>query len=78
MAGTGMKDLSQILFIHIGTRLIWITPATNNPDATWMCQQAKSFLQHCYDVDLKQAIVMRDNDGRFKKGFGEELEAGKC
>jgi len=75
---TGMKDLFQLLFIHIGTRRIWISPATNNPDANWMSEQARSFLQHCEDVELKHTIVMRDNDGKFQKGFDEVLEAGKC
>ena len=75
---TGMKDLFQLLFIHIGTRRIWISSATNNPDANWMSQQAKSFLQHCDDVELKHTIIMRDNDGKFKKGFDEVLEAGNC
>ncbi|WP_339748766.1 integrase core domain-containing protein [uncultured Rubinisphaera sp.] len=73
-----MKDLFQLLFIHIGTRRIWISPATHNTDANCMSQQAKFFLQHCDDVELKHTIIMRDNDGKFKKGFDEVLEAGKC
>ena len=71
-----MKDLFQLMFIHIGTRRIWISPATNNPDANWMSKQAKSFLQHCEDVELKHTIIMRDNDSKFQKGFDEVLEAG--
>ncbi|WP_339749560.1 integrase core domain-containing protein [uncultured Rubinisphaera sp.] len=73
-----MKDLFQLLFIHIGTRRIWISPATNNPDANWMSEQAKSFMEHCDDVELKHTIIMRDNDGKFQKGFDEVLEAWKC
>ncbi|HBN77037.1 MAG TPA: hypothetical protein DD473_14715 [Planctomycetaceae bacterium] len=75
---TGMKDLFQMLFIHIGTRRIWISTSTNNPNSNGMSQQAKSFLQHCDDVELKHTIIMRGNAGKFQKGFDEVLEARNC
>ncbi|MCA8989952.1 MAG: integrase core domain-containing protein, partial [Planctomycetaceae bacterium] len=43
-----------------------------------MSEQAQSFLQHCDDVELKATIVMRDNDGKLKKGFDNVLEARNC
>ncbi|MCG6156352.1 hypothetical protein [Rubinisphaera margarita] len=74
----GMRDLFQLMFIHVGTRRIWLSPCTAKPDAAWMSKQANDFLLHTRDVELKTRIIMRDNDRKFQKGFNEVLkDAGK-
>ncbi len=42
----GMVDLYLLVFIHKGTRRIWVSPLTANPTGEWMTQQAGPQLRH--------------------------------
>jgi putative transposase len=39
----GMVGLYFLVFIHIGSRRIWISPCTANPTGEWTAQQARNF-----------------------------------
>ena len=71
----GFIPLYLLVFIHLGTRRIWISPSTAHPDSAWVSQQASNFLQHADDIDLPVKIVMRDNDAKFRlTGFDGVIE----
>lgn len=66
-----------LVFIHLGTRRIWISPCTAHPDSAWVSQQARNFLQHASDIDLPVKIMKRDNDAKFRlSGFDGVIEDG--
>lgn len=70
--------LYLLVFIHLGTRRIWISPCTAHPDSAWVSQQARNFLQHADDIDLPVKIVMRDRDGKFQGGFDGIIEGSEA
>ena len=72
----GLVDLYFLVFLHLGTRRIWLSPCTHKPDSAWVVQQGRNFLQHAEDVDLSVEIVMRDNDGKYPAQFDEVLKSG--
>ena len=48
----GLVDVYFMVFIHIGTRQIWISPCTDNPTGDWTTQQGRKFQMHLEDNDL--------------------------
>ena len=71
----GIVDVYLIVFIHIGTRRIWISPCTVQPNAGWVRQQARNFLMHAEDIGLSHGYVMHDRDRKFTREFDEILES---
>ena len=50
---------------------MFVTPGTFKPDAAWMEQQARAFLDHAAAEQLPCTIVTRDYDGKFSKAFDQ-------
>ena len=72
----GLRQVFVLAFIHIGTRRVFVTPATYKPDSSWMKEQAESFLEYVKAKGLQAEIVMRDRDSKFENGFDEVIEDG--
>ncbi len=51
-----------MVFLNVATRRVWVSPATRNPTEAWVVEQAKAFIDHTEDNDLKVEMVTRDND----------------
>ena len=45
----GMVDLYFLVFIHVETRRIWVSPCAANPTGEWTTQQARNFQMHLQD-----------------------------
>lgn len=71
----GLVDLYLLVFLHLGTRRVWISPCTLHPDSAWVSQQAKNFLMEAEDMDLAPKYVMRDNDTKFTAQFDAVIES---
>lgn len=67
----GLVDVYFLVFIHIGTRQIWISPCTENPTGDWTTQQGRNFQMHLDDNELKCEILMRDRDCKYVDSFDE-------
>jgi putative transposase len=72
----GLVDLYLLVFLHLGTRRVWISPCTQHPDSAWVSQQAKNFLMQAEDLNLMPRFVMRDNDVKFTAQFDAVIESG--
>ena len=71
----GLVNLYVLVFLHIGTRRLWLSPATRRPDAAWVSEQAESFLAHAHSTNLPTTIMLRDNDVKYPPGFDTVLKA---
>ena len=67
--GTGIVDVYFLVFIHLGSRRIWISPCTDNLSGDWTSQQARNFQLHIDDSDLKCTYLYRDDDTKYVKDF---------
>ncbi|MCC7086494.1 MAG: transposase [Pirellulales bacterium] len=67
----GPRQTFALAFIHLATRRVFVTPGTFQPDAGWMEQHARAFLDHAAAERLPCEIVTRDYDGMFSKAFDQ-------
>ena len=69
----GIRDLYLLVFLHVESRRVFVTPATYHPNEAWVCDQAKAFAAHAEETKLGANIVMHDRDGKFTAHFDETL-----
>jgi putative transposase len=66
---TGLRDVFVLVFLHVETRRVYISPATYKPDQAWMVEQAEAFIRHTKSERLSCKILMHDNDSKYSKPF---------
>lgn len=69
----GFCDLFVLIFLHVETRRVFVTPSSFKPDEAWMLEQAEAFRRHVEETGLPSKIVMHDRDGKFSKPFDDAL-----
>lgn len=74
----GIVDLYLIVFIHLGTRRIWVSPSTAHPTRNWASQQARNFLMHAEDAGLDPKYVVHDRDTKFTAEFDDVFKSSGC
>ncbi len=67
----GLVTLYLLAFIHIGSRRLWLSTSTRQPDAAWVTQQAERLQQYAKVADLPLTILLRDNDVKYPPAFDE-------
>jgi len=82
----GPIDYFLLFFINVETRYVWVAPATANPNAAWVAQQARNFGIHLQETSQKLSYLLRDRDTKFTQQFdalittigtGEDTEGRK-
>lgn len=58
-----------LVFVHLGTRRVFASAATLNPDAAWMQQQARNASAWAEDEGLKVKWLIHDRDTKFSGKF---------
>src|SRR5262249_26482672 len=66
---TGLVDLYVLFFIHVGTRRVFISGVTANPDAAWVAQQARNASMTMAEWGLPARFLLLDHDSKFGPGF---------
>ena len=69
----GRRDGYVLVFIHLGTRKAWTSPATYHPDKAWVKQQGRNFMMWLEDHGLQASFCLHDRDTKFTKGFDSLL-----
>jgi putative transposase len=65
----GRIDLYLLVFIHVASRRVFVSPATVSPGADWTEQQARNFAMHVAESELECAMVLHDRDAKFTRAF---------
>ncbi len=73
-----MVDVQFLVFIHIGSRRIWISPNTEHPEVQWTMQQARNFASHIAEEKLPCTILGRDNDKKYVASFDALFKSMDC
>ena len=71
----GLKQFYLILFIHIKSRRIHVTPASAHPTLPWVDRQAEDFCRFLQDNELECRKLIRDPDRKFIGRFDEIFKA---
>lgn len=73
MTVTGMRDVFVMVFIHVKTRQVVVTPATRKPNDVWMMEQIERVVLQARQRGLRVRTVMRDRDSKFTARYQEWL-----
>ena len=63
----------MLVFLHVGTRRAFISPATTNPTEAWVRSQTESYLQHAHADKLPVKMLFHDRDGKFTAAAEADL-----
>jgi len=63
-----------LMFIHLGSRRVFVSPSTYNPDNPWLEQQVRNVHMWCADEGIVPKYLIRDNDGIFRGTFDAHME----
>ncbi|MEX2168546.1 MAG: integrase core domain-containing protein [Pirellulales bacterium] len=67
----GLRQVFALVFIHVGTRRVFVTPSTCKPDAQWVQDQTRAFFRHGEETGLSAKLIMRDRDCKYSNGFDD-------
>ena len=62
---TGRHLAYILLFIHLGSRKVFVSSSTYHPDAEWIQQQARNVTMWAEDEGLDLRFLIRDRDTKF-------------
>ena len=65
----GLKTLSVLFFIGLGSRRVHLGGCTANPDAAWVTQQARNFAVTMPEGGAPFRFLVRDRDSKFTRTF---------
>jgi len=69
----GLVDVFVLFFIHVGSRRVFLSGMTTQPDRAWMVQQARSFSLYCAEQGYTPKYLLRDMDSKFVAEFDAVL-----
>ena len=69
----GIRDAFMLVFLHVETRRVIISPATLHPDEDWVTTQAQMFVNEARDTGLRVRFVQHDRDSKFADSFDRTL-----
>lgn len=71
----GLRDLYILVFLHLETRRVFITPSTYHPNEAWVLEQAEAFKQFSKEEQLPCKVLMHDRDTKFTKSFDAKFSS---
>jgi putative transposase len=75
----GNKVGYVLAFIHLGSRKVFVSPATEHPNEEWMLQQSRNIKMWAEEQGIDLRFLIHDHDKIFTKAFDKtfEREGGK-
>ncbi|CAE7757781.1 unnamed protein product [Symbiodinium sp. CCMP2592] len=75
LTARGYKRYTTLVFMHIESRKVLVTKATQHPTNNWMCRVAECFPLMAKELGLQSpTILVRDNDVLYTREFNETLQ----
>ncbi|HUQ70055.1 MAG TPA: hypothetical protein VM165_11055 [Planctomycetaceae bacterium] len=74
ITAAGFVDLYLLFFIHIGSRRVFISSATANPNAESVTQQARNMSMQMDDWGVSARMLIIDHDTKFTASFDAVFE----
>jgi putative transposase len=65
----GKVDAYVLVFIHLGSRRVFMSPASFHPDEKWVLQQARNASMWLDDIGVGASHLIRDRDTKFAASF---------
>lgn len=74
MTRKGIVDLYVLVFLHVDSRRLIVSPATQHPDSAWVTEQAKAFRKQLPSDEQTTFQLIHDRDTKFSAEFRETLK----
>lgn len=74
----GFRDLYLLIFLHVDSRRVYISPSTFHPNEEWVTQQAQAFRKHAECEGLEVKTLMHDRDTKFTESFDAVFESASA
>jgi putative transposase len=65
----GKLDAYVLVFLHLGSRKVFCTPATFHPDEQWVMQQARNAAMWMQEEGIQPMMLLVDRDTKFTVQF---------
>lgn len=65
----GVFTAYMLVFIHLGSRKVYCSPATYNPDGEWVMQQMRNASMWLDDIGVKPRFLIHDRDRKYPDEF---------
>ncbi|MEM6260553.1 MAG: integrase core domain-containing protein [Planctomycetota bacterium] len=73
----GKRQAFALMFIHVGTRKVWVSPTTYHPDTEWVQQQGRNALMWLEDQGIQASHLIHDRDTKFTKAFDQLMRSAE-
>ena len=71
----GKRQSFALVFIHGGSRKVWVSSATYHPNEQWVLQQARNLLMWLEELGLEATHLIHDRDTKFTRTFDRLLDS---
>lgn len=65
----GIRTAYCLFFIHLGSRKVFLAPATYHANSSWMRRQAQNVASWCEEQGIHVDYLIHDRDRKFAKSF---------
>jgi len=65
----GIRTAYCLAFIHVGSRRVFLSPATYHPHGGWVEQQARNVTMWLDESNIEPRFLLRDRDTKYSKAF---------
>ncbi|NOT01744.1 MAG: transposase [Phycisphaerales bacterium] len=69
----GVRLANCLAFIHVGSRKVFLSPATFHPNGLWVQQQGRNLLMWLEDHNLPAKFIVHDRDTKFSLAFRTQM-----
>lgn len=69
-----MQFAFVLVFVHLGTRKVFATPATLHPMSEWMQQQSRNVKMWAEEQGIEIQYLLHDHDVKFTESFDAAFE----
>jgi putative transposase len=69
----GLRDAFILVFLHVETRRVELSPATLHPNEAWVTIQVEEFVNRARESGLRVRFIQHDRDGKFPCDFDQAL-----
>ncbi|HSG72319.1 MAG TPA: integrase core domain-containing protein, partial [Planctomycetaceae bacterium] len=70
----GFVDLYVLVFLHVDSRRLIVSPATQHPDSNWVTEQAKAFHAQLPNGEQQKFQLIHDRDAKFSAEFRQAMK----
>jgi putative transposase len=74
LTATGIRQAFILVFIHVQSRRVFLSPSTHNQTPEWIAEQSEIIVDRARSSGLKVGQITRDNDGAYSKNFDEVMK----